>query len=1262
MFKKIAAVAVTLFACAIFALGQDDPNLEEGIKPYGDFHGGNIDSIDLGSGGLTVAIPIKSFPQRGKLTLPVTLRYNSKLWSNFKTCGGTSSCLSSFWAYGDNQVAQQGNGVGQGTGNTASSPVYITYANEATIGCGWRYMNDYAGWLAFEIIDCTAYSPDGSTHIMAPLYNTPVAIEYQASYPTPVVNLDYIPYKAIDGSGIFGSAAVTNEGLSAGSPVYALGYYTMNRDGIYYGIHSIPSSATEDADGNYISYVPNSGSGTTNLTDSRGLAISTVSNNTTSNGNISLCDSSTPIAIVKAWTVTGQNGLAETYTFCYATLQLQTQFPTYPGTTMNQFKNGTNNNVYALHSVTLPSGDKWVFSYDSYGDITEIAFPTGATISYTYTTLPLCDLSNLMPASNIASFIETYSWTPYSRFVTSRILDANDGTGPHTWQYKWGTEVTTSNSRNFNVTVTDPNNNDTIHTETGLSNSCSFYETSEKEYQGSASNNILLEEVDTNYSSMLSPANQSSWATEGIIDAVNVVPTSITTTTPTSSGNSIVKQVQMDYDFPFQYYYTQWDSTESGPFQGTYGDVSQKREYDWGVNAPGPLLRKTITKYEYDVNSAYANYPGLPYSVQVQDGSGNQVAYTQYGYDEFTPTPSGITTSVLTGIMGNTTDTFPAAPLPSARAHQTSVTKTVLPANTTLRSCNTYFDTGMLASVSDWLSSSANCSGANWTQYSYSSAYAGAYRTQTQKPTTANGVQHKVSGIYDFNSGLLTSFTDENGVVSQYTYNDTLNRMTLAQTAYQTTAERWTNVSYPTLTEIDISQDQNAKGDGAIKKKKIYDGVGRILHDQLTSDTSAGKTIATDTTYDALGRVQTVSNPYRTTSDATYGKTANTYDALGRKILQQNQDNSTWKTWCYNGMKINSLQSNCSSSNSGSTVIATDEDGNQSTSISDGVGRLTTVIEPNGIAQTPAMVTNYIYDPLDNLLSVTQNGISGTDSPRVRTFNYDSLSRLLCSSNPESSSAPCPLKNNGYVAGTIGYSYDGNSNLWSKTDARGIKTSYSYDALNRMISKTYSSDTSGTPVSCSQYDTSSVAAQCPAAQTTGPNWTGRLTNAWTQPSSSACSSSPATNGYLTLKSILCYDPKGRPETAQQQQCVNGKCAAPTPYSLSMAYDLAGNMTVLTNSMGGNGAPLTLTNAYDTAGRLCLATSSWVLGFSPDLFQTDAVDGYAPQGALQHWYYGSTSTTASSGCPSSAPSTNIQLNQGFDNRLRVISEKAIGLLP
>jgi hypothetical protein len=42
-----------------------DPTFETGIKQFGSYQGGQIDTISLLQGGFTVDIPLISYPQRG---------------------------------------------------------------------------------------------------------------------------------------------------------------------------------------------------------------------------------------------------------------------------------------------------------------------------------------------------------------------------------------------------------------------------------------------------------------------------------------------------------------------------------------------------------------------------------------------------------------------------------------------------------------------------------------------------------------------------------------------------------------------------------------------------------------------------------------------------------------------------------------------------------------------------------------------------------------------------------------------------------------------------------------------------------------------------------------------------------------------------------------------------------------------------------------------------------------------------------------------
>ena len=54
------------------------PDFSSGFTPYQSYHGGDIDSINTGTGSLNLHIPLISFPQRGgRLRLNFSINYNS---------------------------------------------------------------------------------------------------------------------------------------------------------------------------------------------------------------------------------------------------------------------------------------------------------------------------------------------------------------------------------------------------------------------------------------------------------------------------------------------------------------------------------------------------------------------------------------------------------------------------------------------------------------------------------------------------------------------------------------------------------------------------------------------------------------------------------------------------------------------------------------------------------------------------------------------------------------------------------------------------------------------------------------------------------------------------------------------------------------------------------------------------------------------------------------------------------------------------------
>src|SRR5437899_9046105 len=76
---KLWMLVAIILGGGIAVLAQDQPNTENGMKAFGSYHGGNLDSVSLTSGNLNLRIPLISYPQRGSdLSLDFFIRYNNK--------------------------------------------------------------------------------------------------------------------------------------------------------------------------------------------------------------------------------------------------------------------------------------------------------------------------------------------------------------------------------------------------------------------------------------------------------------------------------------------------------------------------------------------------------------------------------------------------------------------------------------------------------------------------------------------------------------------------------------------------------------------------------------------------------------------------------------------------------------------------------------------------------------------------------------------------------------------------------------------------------------------------------------------------------------------------------------------------------------------------------------------------------------------------------------------------------------------------------
>ncbi|MBI4850185.1 MAG: RHS repeat protein, partial [Acidobacteria bacterium] len=390
--------------------------------------------------------------------------------------------------------------------------------------------------------------------------------------------------------------------------------------------------------------------------------------------------------------------------------------------------------------------------------------------------------------------------------------------------------------------------------------------------------------------------------------------------------------------------------------------------------------------------------------------------------------------------------------------------------------------------------------------------------------------EFKTESTYDVSTGLVTSSKDLNNQVTNYFYQDPhlLDRLTKVQRPLGSGETRYTYSApgtYPAFIQADTSLDSGRD----LSVISYVDGFLKPL--QQTSKDVNNDFVSVETTYDGLGRVKKATNPHRlAASSTTDGYTTTSYDELGRISTVTTFDASNIST------------GTVTSTYSGTTITVTDQADKQRRSKVDALGRLTEVIEPtsNGFL---SQSTTYNYDARGNLKQVNQ-GL------QTRTFAYDSLSRLLSSTTPETGL-------NG--SGTTSYQYDIASNLTKRTDPRGIITTYTYDTLNRLLIKDYS-DT--TPDATYFYDGNVPSGLAP------PNFIpqfsmGRLTAVVT-----AATTRQEPTGLFHV-----YDNVGR--VSKSVQLLDSRY-----YTTNTQYNLASLSTSHTYPSGRN-----VTHSYNIAGQL-----------------------------------------------------------------------------
>jgi len=330
---------------------------------------------------------------------------------------------------------------------------------------------------------------------------------------------------------------------------------------------------------------------------------------------------------------------------------------------------------------------------------------------------------------------------------------------------------------------------------------------------------------------------------------------------------------------------------------------------------------------------------------------------------------------------------------------------------------------------------------------------------------------------YD-NNGNLTSQTDASGNLTTYTYtgfnkvasstsaegnalltsNDPLSvakRQELGfvdpatglgkSVAQLTTADRQAiRALYTTVYSYDAHQNlTQIKSAGGDLTRLTYDAFGNLstktVYLDSTNLTDPSKQETTQYFYDAFGNnIKTI--------DAQGNTTLSTFDHFGNKLTQVDGNGGVTRNTYDNENRLTSTTDPLGNTTVnfydavGNRIAVQDASGHTVTYIYNSDNLLISTIDPSAVASqavTRTRVTNYAYDVMGNRTSSTDaNG-------NTTTYTYDALNRMVTVTTPRVANAA-----GNSVNYTTSYAYDGVGNRISVIDNNGNRTDTVYNSNN----------------------------------------------------------------------------------------------------------------------------------------------------------------------------------------------------------------------
>jgi RHS repeat-associated protein len=838
--------------------------------------------------------------------------------------------------------------------------------------------------------------------------------------------------------------------------------------------------------------------------------------------------------------------------------QLQLTSELFPSDTDNKVIDTSERafNPIVLTAVELPTGQFYRFSYNVYGEIERVFYPTGGEERFTYAVVaPLSDTGNSDSTNSV-------HWK-INRGVSTRKVYVTAGSNSY---LQWTYSAAKYGNYGYMVTITAP---DGTYTERllhrgydnctgctpnlgtwGYDNILSGMAYEERSF--SAASQLLSKKL-THWTKTSFPSaglRTKDWhprATQEETIIYDETGAGLSTTLRYEyEGNLSLIETPLLVNKSTQYAFVV--IAASGSLQQNQPPSPNPTPVPTPI-PPNPvrivettyLINDTVNYPDASVRNAYKNQNmvGLVTISKIRDGAGIIVSQSEMRYDE---------TGAYPIISAGTSSQWQN---PNTNYRGNSTTSRIWDSTKGIvTNTNAYIATHAQFDNFGNQQKSWDAKG-NLTETEYASTYGYAFATKvtstipdpnpSQNP---DGLPHGSQSAFvteaTFNAvnGLPLTSKDPNGLETRLEYDAATLRLKKTSSYYANQQVGATNEYFyndqpnnywiKTKTQIDTNK--------YAESITYLDGLARAYKSEQID--SQGN-IFVEKEFDANGRVLRVTGPFRTGETKQW--TTNVYDEASRIIEVVLPD----------GSKVKTNYGISTSGAVGVTKIMTDQAGKKRKGISDALGRMIRVIEdPSGLA----LPTDYVFDTLGNLRKTTQGEQS-------RYFSFDSLGRLLRAKQPEQeTNTNLALPNADAVTNhnqwSVSYNYDDNGNIVSTTDAGNVTVTAIYDKLNRVIYRSYS-DLTTPPVSF-YYDGKGLDSI--------PNYSkGQTTKV---------SSSVSETRYTS------FDNMGRLLTSQQLTTAAQRSGAQAPYTSSYAYNLSGALVSETYPSG-----RVVTNQFDQDGEM-----------------------------------------------------------------------------